>query len=295
MVNCGVCYVKLDDFDEMASHFLQLSDKSDPSHIKFLNQYISSKKLEVNQLRNTLEQFFNHKADGLHLWIKKVFVQKFYSNDPHPFVLALQHPSNSTLIGYTIEHQHFLRQWVRSCGAVISKTDKMDVTLYELENINTEFGGFGTELPSHFELLIRMGESLGISRKLIFETQPLQDTARAIKFWQEIAQNRDWIETMTAMHSLELIAYRNIKNYGASISYFDPGILDQSEISDDTKQFLREGYEADITHADEALELIEKYANNPEIIQRVQATFLQSIEWFDRYLLARLDRGKEFE
>ena len=39
-----------------------------------------------------------------------------------------------------------------------------------------------------------------------FYSLPLKNTYDAIKRWREIAEKDQWIETMAAMHSLELIA-----------------------------------------------------------------------------------------
>jgi pyrroloquinoline-quinone synthase len=260
----------------------------------WLNRNITKKKIDVKILAQRFAQYFDTNGD-LRGWMKKQFIAKFYGETPHPFVLALQHPSKATLLGYVIEHQHFLRQWTRSCAYIIAKTDKVDVTLYELDNINTEFGGFGPDKPSHYEYLLRMGESLGLLRSTILSTPPLPDTAAAIKIWNEIAEKGHWLEIMAAMHSLELIADRNLRSEGASISYFDPSILKGNEITDAAKAFLREGYEADVEHSEDALNLIEKYSAQLNMTENVQATFLRSIHEFDRYLMARLERGKQFE
>jgi pyrroloquinoline-quinone synthase len=261
----------------------------------WLNKNITKRKCDAQILSEKLRAFFDFRGGGLKGWMKKRFIERYYGEHPHPFVLALQHPSKGTLLGYVVEHQHFLRQWTRSCAYIIGKTDKVDVTLYELDNINTEFGGFGPEQPSHYELLLRMGESLGLPREKALATSPLPDTAWAIGVWSEIAEKDHWLEIMAAMHPLELIANRNLKQDGASIGYFDPAILKGRAITEATKNFLREGYEADVEHSEEAMALIEKYAREREIAEGVQAAFMRSIDAFDRYLLARLERGRQFE
>jgi pyrroloquinoline-quinone synthase len=292
---CAVCGATFGDYETLSSHFIDLADKSDPSHVMWLNKNLTKNKSDVKTLSQLLAAYFDCQSAGLKGWMKKRFIERFYRGKPHPFVLALQHPSKATLLGYVVEHQHFLRQWTRSCAYIIAKTDKVDVTLYELDNINTEFGGYGANKPSHYELLIRTGESLGVPRERILGTPPLPDTAWAIRAWNEIAEKEHWLETMAAMHPLELIANRNLKAEGASVSYFDPSILSGNEITEATKNFLREGYEADVEHSEEALDLIEKYSPELGIAENVQATFLRSIDAFDRYLMARLERAKQFE
>jgi pyrroloquinoline-quinone synthase len=47
------------------------------------------------------------------MWIRRRFIEKFYGNNPHPFIVAMQNPTRGVLLGYVIEHQHFLKNWVR--------------------------------------------------------------------------------------------------------------------------------------------------------------------------------------
>jgi pyrroloquinoline-quinone synthase len=297
MTKCAVCETSFSpgDYAALASHFCDKANKSDPGHVMWLNKNITKRKCDAETLSQKLAVYFDFRREGLKRWMKKRFIDRFYGDHPHPFVLALQHPSRSTLLGYVVEHQHFLRQWTRSCSYIVAKTDKVDVTLYELDNINTEFVGFGPERPSHYELLLRMGESLGLPREKTLATPPLPDTAWAIRVWSRIAERDHWLEIMAAMHPLELIANRNLRHEGATVGYFDPAILNGDEVTGATKSFLREGYEADVEHSEDAMNLIEKYSTELSISENVQATFMASIDAFDRYLLARLERGKQFE
>jgi len=302
MTKCSMCgqTFPVGDYDSLGEHYYDFAEKSDIAHVMWLNRYVTRKKTEsARELSKLLAGYFDLGQTGgsLQKWIRLRFIDRFYGARPHPFVVALQHPSKSTLLGYVFEHQHFLKQWVRSCAYIVAKTDETDATMYELDNINTEFGGIGTERPAHYELLLRMGESLGFNRQKILSTPPLPDTASAIKSWDDMARTEHWVETMAAMHGLELIADRTLREDGATMSYFDPGILKPAshEVTEETKDFLREGYEADVGHSKEALDLVEKYAGELKLIENVQATFLKSIDIFHRYLMARLQRAEEFE
>ncbi|MGI0091807.1 MAG: C2H2 type zinc finger domain-containing protein [Nitrososphaerales archaeon] len=297
MTKCPACgeSFKLQDYASLAGHFYGLAEKNDVAHVMWLNRFITRKKTDKDTLVDLLSDFFSLRDTTLSKWIRKRFIDMFYGSRPHAFVVALQHPSRATLLGYVIEHQHFLRQWVRSCSYIMAKTDQVDATVYELENINTEFGGYGPDRPSHYELLLRMGESLGVSRVKILETPPLPDTKNCLESWNEISRDSHWVETMAAMHGLELIADRTLKSDGATMSYFGPSILKTDEVSEATKNFLREGYEADVGHSKEALDLVEKYSSRESsLVENVQATFLRSINIFHSYLMARLERAEQF-
>ncbi len=296
MTKCSLCgqTFAVGDFSGLSNHFYQLAEQSDVNHVMWLNRNITKKKTAKKALAMLLENFFSLEGSSIQEWTRQRFIEKFYGANPHPFVLALQHPSRATLLGYVVEHQHFLRQWVRSCAYIVARTDMTEVVLYELDNINTEFGGYASR-PSHYELLLRMGESLGLDRKKILQFQPLADTALGIQLWNRIASEDHWTEAMAAMHGLELIADRSLKDHGATVRYFDPSIFTNNEITEAAKDFLREGYEADVGHSGEALDLVAKYSKELGTTENVQATFLRSIDAFDRYLMARLERARDFE
>lgn len=287
---CPSCEMRSNEWFKIALHMHEMANKNDANHIMWINRNLTLDEIGVNELAIRLEDFFSLK-EGLKNWIRKRFIDKFYGDNPHPFILAMQRPSRGILLGYVIEHQHFLRNWVRVLAAIIFKTDKDDVVRYEIENINVEFYGYNGR-PAHYELLIRMGESLGLARDKIFSYPPLPATLSAIKTWRKIAEERSWVETMASMHSLELVADRTLRKYGARMHYFNESILTSNEFPQAVKDFLREGYEADVGHAGEALELVEKYAEDPEA---VQVTVLRSFDAFAKYLTARLERGMEFD
>lgn len=292
---CPVCESSAPDYDALALHLASETKKSDVGHVMWLNRNITKDKAAETQLPELLTKFLDASDLGLRRWIKLRFIERFFGRRPHPFVLALQHPSNAVLRGYVLEHQHFLKQWVRSLSFVIAKTDSSEVTKEELDNIMTEFYGYGGDRPSHYELLIRMGESLGLKRDEILSSPPLPATAEAVETWQQIGRDRDWVETMAAMHSLELIANRDVKKDGAALAYFDPAILHDGQITKSTRDFLWEGYEADVLHSEVPLEMVERYAPDDGTVERVQVTFLRSMEAFDSYLMARLERGMQFD
>src|SRR5712692_4884351 len=229
---CPVCEITSSSYESLSDHFSQQAKNSDVGHIMWLNRNVTKDRGAEPRLPKLLAGFLDAGDLGLRRWIKLRFIERFFGERPHPFVLALQHPTKAVLLGYVLEHQHFLRQWVRSLSWVLAKTDSSEATKEELDNITTEFYGFGDDKPSHYELLIRMGESQGMKREDILATPPLPATASAIATWQEIGQERHWVETMAAMHSLELIANRKVKEDGAKLTYFDPSILKESEVTE---------------------------------------------------------------
>ena len=297
MTKCPACLVGFsrEDYLALAEHLVDRAGESDSDHVRWLNQNLTRRKTEPDALVPALAAFFEVGEATLAGWVKQRFIAKFYGTAPHPFVEALQHPSRATLLGYVVEHQHFLRQWVRSCAYIMARTDQPEVIRYELDNLTTEYGGFAPDHVAHYELLLLMGESLGVDRSTVLATPPLPATRRSLEQWNEMATREHWVSVLTAMHSLELIANRNLVDEGASVRYFDPAILSGSEITPAAQNFLREGYEADVGHSDEALALATRFAGDLDVVEEVQAVFLRSIDLFDDYLIARLERAGQFE
>ena len=291
-MKCPVCLEPLESYVNMSSHFLSKSEKSDPGHVMFLNRYIDKKRIGKNDLQEKLEDFFNMK-DGFRGWIIKTFINRFFGESPHPFIIENQHPKPYLIRGYAMEHHHFLWQWVRSCSYIIGNSDNDDVVQYEIENITSEW--YGThDTPSHHELLLRMGEAYGLTRSEILNSRPLPATEAAIEFWSSACKNLTWQEGMSAMHSLELIANRKIIEYGGKYGYFDPSIMNSPEINAEAKEFLKEGYLADVSHSEMALIIISRHSDM-DTLQNCQALFMRSIEYFYDYLLARIERGHLLE
>lgn len=294
MLRCPACLVlNYCDYNDLSKHILEMERDSNAEHIMWLNRNISSRKVPHAGLTHDLEDFFQ--ANKVKQWIISVFIKKFFVDNHHPFIVAMQHPSKKVLLGYAYEHHHFLKQWVRSCSLIIGNTENEDVQFFEIENILSEWYGIPGKQKAHHELLLRMGESYGATRADIYNTSPLKATKRAISFWDHVSRTFPFYEGMTAMHSLELIANRNLRNYGARIGYFDPQILKDGSISKEAVDFLREGYSADVSHSETALDLIDEYADTDDKRQNCMAVALKSMDEFSDYLLARLERGELLE
>ncbi|MCL4333137.1 MAG: iron-containing redox enzyme family protein [Candidatus Thermoplasmatota archaeon] len=292
---CPACGRELKDsnISSLSDHFYSLALSSDPAHVMWLNRNISKKKMSEEGLKSEFLKFYDFTEGGLANWIRKRFVEKFFGEKPNPFVKEMQRPSKYTIMGYVTEHYHFLRQWVKSCAYIIARTDFADIQKYEFDNIAEEYFGIGNQTP-HIELLLQMGESVGLRREVVLGSKPLKKTESALKYWDEVCSKKHWLDAMVSMHSLELIADKNVKSYGARYSYFMPEILDGG-VTKETAHFLKAGYDADQYHSGEALAMVERYAKTLGMEMEVQSYFLRSADYFYGYLESRQERGKMYE
>ncbi len=293
-MRCAICLLHWDsdDFGILAEHLQSKQRESDPDHVMWLNRYIGKQRLENPELRDKLKELYA--TDDIKQWIINALISRIFGDPPHPFILRLQHPDNKTIYGYAMEHHHFLVQWVRSCSSIVSNTYIEEVQIYEIENMVSEYIGTGPDRPSHHELLLRMGESIGLSRAEIYHSNPLPATKRALDSWDKISKEGNWVEGMAAMHTLELAANPDIKKMGAKIAYFDAEILSDKSYPEEVKRFLGEGYNADSEHSMRALNLVAKYIDSTALMHDVQSSVLKSIDSLDNYLMARIERGESF-
>ncbi|MGC8645477.1 MAG: C2H2 type zinc finger domain-containing protein [Thermoplasmata archaeon] len=291
---CPVCEKRIGGmFDELSFHLESEAERSDPKHVMWLNRNISRERMGKVELEERLRNLYDFSVSGLANWFREKFVRKFFSSPPHPFVAEMQNPSRYTIMGYVTEHYHFLKQWVKSCAFIMAKSDHYEIQRYEMSNISEEYFGQGGQVP-HVELLLRMGESVGLPREKVLASSPLLATKKGIEFWNRVCRDEHWLVGMASMHSLELIADRNVRQYGASYTYFNPKIL-EGGITPEADAFLRAGYEADVYHSSDALKLVEKYSKELGMEREVQSYFLLSSEMFSDYLNARLERGRMYE
>ncbi|MFQ5951771.1 MAG: C2H2 type zinc finger domain-containing protein, partial [Candidatus Geothermarchaeales archaeon] len=92
---CGMAFAS-GDYDGLSSHLYYLAQQSDPGHVMWLNRNITKRKADPKKLSGLLADYFDTRDIELRKWIKRRFIEKFYGPKPHPFVLALQHPSRAT-------------------------------------------------------------------------------------------------------------------------------------------------------------------------------------------------------
>ena len=93
---CPVCGVKIneDAMTTLSSHIYSEALSSDPAHVMWLNRVISRKRLTEDELTKKMVEFYDFSKDGLAMWIRRRFVERFFSDDPNIFVLDMQNHYN---------------------------------------------------------------------------------------------------------------------------------------------------------------------------------------------------------
>ncbi|MCL4334859.1 MAG: hypothetical protein M1402_02020 [Candidatus Thermoplasmatota archaeon] len=297
MTSCPVCGERFEigDYNSLASHFNRNINKNDLSHIDWIRSNVPMADYESDTFVERLKAYFEIKPGKLSDWIWKRLIDKFFGEKPNPFIESMQRPKKVTFMGYSMENYPYVKQRVKSFAYVIAKTDSDDVQSYEAELISHDLVYNGKSNASNIALLLNMAESVGLPKETVMNTMPLPPTLHAIKLWNSIAETGHWLEIMASMNLLDLVYSPRVTEMGGKISFYGKGVIDNEWIPDEVKAYLKLSRDVTGKNADVALELVEKYSEDLNMVEIVQATFLRSIDALERHLQARATRIKQFE
>lgn len=136
--------------------------------------------------------------------IKEIVLQTIYLE---PSTFNRIEPGRLTKNGgrvFVSQFSHFTRNFPRWLAAVASNCPSPDARKFLAGNIYEEEVGPGGQ-GSHYDLLLRQGEALGLTREEIERTPPLATTAVAVDALDGICRNRSWLEGLAATTGLECI------------------------------------------------------------------------------------------
>jgi len=146
--------------------------------------------------------------------------------------------------------RHSRRCWayvVGNCPHVEIRKFIVTENLYEEEAL---------EGHSHFDLILRMGQALGLSREELESAQPLPTTLVALHTWETLTRNRPWHEGLAAKAVLELTNNPNCGNF----SHLEAERwVRQLKLSREELEFWFLHDSVDQIHGDGSLLLLEKY------------------------------------
>lgn len=146
--------------------------------------------------------------------------------------------------------RHSRRCWayvVGNCPHVEIRKFIVTENLYEEEAL---------EGHSHFDLMVRMGKALGLSREEVESAKPLPTTTVALNAWEALTKNRSWYEGIAAKAVLERTNNPHCGNFSALEA---ERWMRQLKLSRDDVEFWVLHDSVDQIHGDGSLRLMEKY------------------------------------
>jgi pyrroloquinoline quinone (PQQ) biosynthesis protein C len=147
---------------------------------------------------------------------------------------------------------------------------------------------------SHFEILVRMGMALGLSREQIESAQPLPTTVVALHAWEALTKNRSWYEGLAAKSILERTNNPNCGNFSHNQDLYWRRHLN---LSREATEFWWMHDSVDQVHGDGSLYLLEKYVKSDEerqaALRAAEESMMAWQVYFDGFYHEGLRRAAE--
>ncbi|HEX4979874.1 MAG TPA: iron-containing redox enzyme family protein [Acidimicrobiales bacterium] len=193
--------------------------------------------------------------------IETLVVERYFRDLP-PMVDAMaRRPTVGAARAFVLEWTKFSRQFPRWVGAVISNCPEWDVIAFEIENLYSEVVRDPASDANHYELLVRLGAAVDLSRDEIERHEPTPEASAAFELWWARARDADWLVGFTAVNGLEILGDRTLpRRHGLAP---DTGLeVDPWAglgLAPDALEFFRVGSQADEGHGRETVEIIARH------------------------------------
>ena len=183
--------------------------------------------------------------------------------DLPPLIAAMaSEPTLGVTRAFVLQWTKFSRLFPRWVGAIISNCPEFAVVAYEVENLMSEVVRDPAGDDNHYELLVRLGESVGLARAQI-EAHPVLDEASELFEWLwDQARQPDWLVGFTAVNGLEILGDRNLPlKYGIGVGTgLDPEpYARRLGLGESSLEFFEVSDEADAGHGHETVEIVARY------------------------------------
>jgi pyrroloquinoline-quinone synthase len=171
-------------------------------------------------------------------------------------------PTIGVTRAFVLQWTKFSRLFPRWVGAIISNCPEWAVIAYEVQNLMSEVVRDPAGDDNHYELLIRLGESVGLTRTQI-EAEPVLPEAAALFRWLwDQARDADWLVAFTAINGLEILGDRSLpRKYGISggTGLAPEPYARSLGLGADSLEFFEVSEQADARHGQETVEIIVRY------------------------------------
>ncbi|HEY3305615.1 MAG TPA: iron-containing redox enzyme family protein [Candidatus Binatia bacterium] len=180
-------------------------------------------------------------------------------------------PGQLTSVGgrvFICQFSHFTRNFPRWLAAVASNCPESEVRKFIAGNLyEEEIGPAGQ--GSHYDLLLRQGEAMGLTREAIETTTPLSTTALAISALENICRNPSWLEGLAATTGLECINHPVVRAESGVIIINDVRAWKHLGLSDQQLRSRTIHTEEDEKHVENGLRILAAHAATEEAQEKV--------------------------
>jgi pyrroloquinoline quinone (PQQ) biosynthesis protein C len=169
---------------------------------------------------------------------------------------------------FVSQFSHFTRNFPRWLAAVAANCPEPDVRKFIAGNLYEEEIGPGGQ-GSHYDLLLRQGQAMGLTREAIETTAPLSTTALAISALESICRNRSWLEGLAATTGLECINHPAVRAQSGVIIINDVRAWKHLGLSDQQLRSRTIHAEEDEKHVENGLRILAAHAATEDAQEKI--------------------------
>lgn len=191
-------------------------------------------------------------------------MEKWFRNPPALISAMSTHPTVGVTKAFVLQWTKFSKLFPRWVGAIMSNCPEFEVLAYEVENLMSEVVRDSASDDNHYQLLIRLGEGVGLSANEIEEFPILEESRSMFKWLWAKARNDDWLIGFSAVNGLEILGDSNLvtRFQPASGTGLSPEPYARSlGLKDEELEFFRVSEQADAGHGHETVGIIAHYTS----------------------------------
>jgi pyrroloquinoline-quinone synthase len=149
-------------------------------------------------------------SDDLARRIEQLVLDRWFADLPPLVATMSTAPTIGTTQAFVLQWTKFSRLFPRWVGAIMASCVEPTVIAYEVENLVSEVVRDPAGDDNHYELLIRLGESVGLDRASIEAHPVLPEAEQAFAWLWAKARDPDWLVGFAAVNGLEILGDRNL-------------------------------------------------------------------------------------
>jgi pyrroloquinoline quinone (PQQ) biosynthesis protein C len=194
--------------------------------------------------------------------VEKAVMDRWFRRPPALIAAMASQPTIGVTQAFVMQWTKFSRLFPRWVGAIMSNCPEPRVIAYEVDNLMSEVVRDPAGDDNHYELLVRLGERVGLTRAQIEAQPPLAEAADAFEWLWTKARDPDWLIGFAAVNGLEILGDRQLpERYGlqSGTGLAPEPYVRALGLSKDSLEFFEVSDEADAGHGRATVEILSSF------------------------------------
>ncbi len=194
--------------------------------------------------------------------VEKSAIEGWFRDPPKLIASMDSTPTIGVTRAFVLQWTKFSRLFPRWVGAIMSNCPQFEILAYQVENLMSEVVRDPSGDANHYELLTRLGRSVGLTTEEIESYPTLPEASDMFEWLWTMARDPDWLRGFTAVNGLEILGDRNIPlNYGvgSGTGLAPEPFAEALGLEQESLEFFEVSERADEGHGRETVAIIAKY------------------------------------